>query len=152
MGLFDSTEEHPPAKLRRYIITAIASAVIAFLLLWYWPGDLRFYKEKRTVEHFFSELSVGNFQGAYAIWKPGPNYSYKDFVEDWGPEGYYGPVKSYRIEGVQHLRDGSGVVITVDVSPFQPFPDSHDEIKQSKTKNVSLWVEFKDQSMSYPPY
>jgi hypothetical protein len=39
----------------------------------------------------------------------------------------------------------------VAVSPYQPFPADDDVTKQNKTKEVKIWVEFKDQSMSYPP-
>lgn len=151
MGIFDSTEEHPPAKLRRYIITAIAFAVAVFLFLWY-PMGLRFHKERSTVRHFMDALVAGKMDEAYRIWKPSPTYAMKDFLEDWGPNGYYGPIKSYKIESTEGVKNGSSVAIVVAVSPYQPFPGDNEEAKQNKTQKITLWVDPKDESISFPPY
>jgi hypothetical protein len=152
VGIFDSTEEHPPAKIRRYIITGIAFVALVAGGCWYL---LRYHTEKNTVRHFLNAVAAGNMEEAYGIWKPVPTYSFKDFLDDWGPEGYYGPVKSFHVEGAEEIKRGSqpvsGVVITVEVSPYTPFPGNDDVAKQSKTKEVHLWVEFKDLSISFPP-
>jgi len=148
VGIFDSSEEHPPAKIRRYLITALAFILLVAAGCWYL---LRFHTEKQTINRFLSKVAAGNMQEAYTIWKPSATYSLKDFLDDWGPQGYYGPVKSYHIEDVVHLKNGSGVVVIVDVSPYQPFPDDNDFVKGSKTQKVHLWVEFKDQSISFQP-
>jgi hypothetical protein len=148
LGLFDSTEEHPPSKIRRYIITCIAFVILVGLGCWYL---LRYHTEKNTIRNFLITVAAGKMDEAYRIWKPSPTYSFKDFTEDWGPDSYYGPVKSFRIEDTQHPTNGTGVVVVVEVSPYEPFPANDDFAKQSKTKEVRLWVEFKDQSISYPP-
>jgi len=152
VGLFDSTEEHPPAKIRRYIITAAAGVVLAFLFLWYWPGNLRFYKESGTVRHFMNAVVAGQMQEAYHIWKPSPTYEFKDFLDDWGPGGYYGTIQSYRIDSTQSVKNGPSAAIIVAVSPEKSFPDENDEAGQSKIQKVTLWVDPKDQSISFPPY
>jgi hypothetical protein len=151
VGIFDSSEEHPPAKLRRYLITVVAFAAAVFFFLWY-PMGLRFHKERSTVHHFMNALVAGNLQEAYRTWKPSPSYAMKDFLEDWGPDGYYGPVKSYKIESSEGVKNGSSAAITVAVSPYQPFPEESDEVKQSKTQKITLWVDPKDESISFPPY
>jgi hypothetical protein len=148
VSVFDSSEEHPPAKIRRYIITGLVFLLLVAGACWYL---LRFHTEKKTINHFLSTVAAGEMGEAYKIWKPTATYSFKDFLEDWGPKGYYGPVKSYRIEDVEHLKGGSGVVVVVDVSPYQPFPDDRDFAKASKTQKVHLWVEFQDQSISFQP-
>ena len=148
MGIFDSTDEHPPAKIRRYIITGVAFVLLVAGGCWYL---LRYHTEKTTINHFLSTVAAGNMEEAYEIWKPSPTNSLKDFLEDWGPQGYYGPVKSYQIEDMVQLKGGSGVVVIVDVSPYQPFPEDKDFAKASKTQEVHLWVEFKDQSISFQP-
>ena len=148
MGLFDSSEEHPPDKLRRYIITGAAFIALIAVGCWYL---LRFHTEKQTIRHFMDTVIAGNMDEAYRIWKPSETYSLKDFLEDWGPNGYYGPIKSYHIEDIEHLKDASGVVTVIELSPYSPFPDDHDAAKQSKTKEVRLWVELKDQSLGFPP-
>jgi hypothetical protein len=45
----------------------------------------------------------------------------------------------------------SGVVIIVDVSPYTPFPEKDDALKQSKSKRVRLWVQFSNYSVQFPP-
>jgi hypothetical protein len=149
VGLFDSTEEHPPSKVLRYIITGV---VFVALLAGFIAYQLRFHTEEKTLRHFMDAVVAGKMDDAYRIWKPSETYSFKDFLEDWGPEGYYGPIKSYRLEHIEKNKpNASGVVATIELSPYQPFPDDHDAAKQSKTKEVRLWVEFKDQSLGFPP-
>ena len=40
--------------------------------------------------------------------------------------------------------------VLVQVSPYQPFPDKEDFVKQAKTKEVRLRVEYQDQSIGFP--
>jgi len=149
VGLFDSTEEHPPSKVLRYIITGV---VFVGLIAGFIAYQLRFHTEERTLRHFMDAVAAGKMDEAYRIWKPSETYSFKDFLEDWGPDGYYGPIKSYHLEHIEKNKpNASGVVATIELSPYQPFPDDHDAAKQSKTKEVRLWVEFKDQSLGFPP-
>lgn len=148
MGVFDSTAEEPHSKVRRYIISGVAFAFLVALGIWY---VVRFHTEKKTVQEFLNALVAGQTEQAYRTWKPAPSYSYKDFLDDWGPDGYYGPVKSFHIEDAEHPKGGTGIVVIVEVSPYQPFPVDNEAAKQSKTKEVRLWVERKDQSLSFPP-
>jgi hypothetical protein len=149
VGLFDGTEEHPPSKLRRYVI----SGVVLILLVWgglWWL--LRYHGEKTAVYHFLNAVVAGDMQRAYGMWSPSESYSIKDFQGDWGSDGYYGPVKSFNVTGTYRPPDGSsGVVVIVDVSPYQPFPDKDDALKQTKSKRVRLWVQFKDHRVQFPP-
>jgi hypothetical protein len=148
LGLLDSTAEEPHSKLLRYAITTVV--FIAFVALGIW-WLLRFHTEKQTVKHFLDALFADRAEEAYRIWKPQSTYGYRDFLDDWGPNGYYGPVKSYRLETAEHPKGGTGVIVVVEVSPYQPFPNDSDALKQSKTKEVRIWVERRDQSLSFPP-
>jgi len=148
VGLFTTIEEKPPSKIRRYLITAGAFILIGSGTLWYL---LRFHTEKVTIHHFMTAVTAGNMQQAYQIWKPSQSYTMKDFLEDWGDQGYYGPVKSYTVERPDNVKDGEAAAITIDISPYQPYPHD-DPVKESKNKKVTLWVQFKDQSISFPPY
>ncbi|MFZ3217381.1 MAG: hypothetical protein WA192_15085 [Candidatus Acidiferrales bacterium] len=152
MAIFESSEEHPPDKIRRYIVTAIVFVALIVGFAWYL---LRFHSEIRTARHFLDTVVSGNFEQAYHLWSPSPSYAYKDFLDDWGADGYYGPVKSYHIESAEEVKRGpeppSGTVITVELSPYAPFPSSHDELKQNKTKEVRLQVEYKDQAIGFAP-
>jgi hypothetical protein len=135
VGLFDSGEEHPPSKILRYIITCVAFVAAVGGFSWY---KLRFHKQERIAVTFLNDLASGNLQAAYGMWSHGPDYSFKDFLDDWGDNGYYGPVKSYHFDGTQNRTDG--VVIVFEVSPYQPFP-GNDVVQQSKTKQIRLWVQ-----------
>jgi hypothetical protein len=149
VGLFDSTEEHPPSKVLRYIITGL---VFVALIVAFVAYQLRFHTEEKTIRHFMGAVIAGHMDEAYRIWKPSETYSFKDFQEDWGSDGYYGPIKSFHLEHMEKTKpNASGVVATVELSPYQPFPEDNDAAKQSKTKEVKIWVEFKDQSLGFPP-
>jgi len=111
---------------------------------------LRYHTEKVTIHHFLSAVAAGDLQRAYQIWKPAPSYSFKDFQDDWGPNGYYGPVKSFNVKDTDHPSQCSCVDVIVQVSPYQPFPDKDDFVKQAKTKEFKIRVEYRDQSMSFP--
>ena len=111
---------------------------------------LRYHTEKATVHRFLSQVAGGDFQSAYRTWKPGSSYTFDDFLRDWGPKGEYGPVKSFELREAHRPRKASGGVVTVEVSSYSPFPDSKDP-KSRDNKEVRLWVESSDQSMSYAP-
>jgi hypothetical protein len=149
LGLLDSTEEHPRSKLRRYVITAIVFLAFIAGSIWW---ALRYHHEKVTARNFLNAVAAGKMDEAYRIWQPSPSYTFKDFLDDWGPDGYYGPIHSFHYEDAQSLpHGGSGVIIVVEVSPYSPFPDRDDAVKQSKTKEIRIVVEFNNQSISFPP-
>jgi hypothetical protein len=149
VGILDATEEHPQSKLRRYVISALALVLIVWVSLWWL---LRYHGEKTAVYHFLNAVVAGDMQKAYSKWSPSESYSLKDFESDWGPSGVYGPVKSFNVKGTYRPPNGSsGVVVIVDVSPYQPFPEKDDAAKQSKSQEVRLWVQFKDRMVQFPP-
>jgi hypothetical protein len=149
VGLFDTTSEHPQSKMLRYLITTLVFLALVAGGIWWM---LRFHQEKVTARRFLNAVVSGQMEEAYKLWKPSATYGYQDFLEDWGPNGFYGPVRSYHYEDAERLpKSGSGVLIVVDVSPYSPFPDGNDGIKQSKTKEVRLIVEFSDQSIAFQP-
>jgi hypothetical protein len=148
VSLLEPPSEEPRSKLRRYVISGLAFVLLLALGLWY---VFRFYGERRTVEHFLDALVAGDTQWAYQIWKPQGSYSYQDFLDDWGPSGYYGPVKSYHIETAQKPKGGSGVIVVVELSPYQPFPADNDAVKNRHTREVHIWVEQSDKSLGFPP-
>ena len=155
MTLFDAAEYRPPSKGRRYFLTAVGVVVTLAVFVAVFPDYLWYpfvyYKEVSTIRHFVIDVTKGDLQSAYQIWNPSPSYSFKDFTDDWGPGGYYGPVKSYRLGRPEHIKNGSAAEIVLDVSPYEPFPDRSDALRMSKSKAVRLWVEFRDQSISFPP-
>ena len=156
MGLLDSGAEEPHSKLLRYIISGVALVVLLAIGSWFL---FRYTTEKHTVERFLDTVVAGNMQQAYQIWHPHPTYKYADFVGDWGAMGYYGPILSYHVVGATEppshggggVDEVSGVIVTVEISPYAPFPDSSDP-KSNRTREVKIWVERSDQSLSFPPF
>ena len=118
-------------RRRRLLITALAFLV---MLAGYLYFQFRNYPEERMARRFFTALERQDYQEAYRIWQPTKSYSFKDFMQDWGDHGIEGVVKSFHVTG--STRRGSGVVVRVQVN------GNH---------GVSLWVERKDKSLSFPP-
>ncbi len=149
MGLLDSGAEEPKSKALRYVISAVALALLLSVAMWYF---LRYTTEKRTVERFMTAVAGGNMQQAYQIWHPHASFSYQDFLSFWGPNGYYSPIKTFRIESAEvPPKGGSGVVIVVEISGYDPFPKPEETVKSAQNREVQLWVERSDQSLSFPP-
>jgi hypothetical protein len=144
--------EPPPdlqKKSRALAFTVATCIIIAIIAVWF---VLRFYPEKKAAENFLNAVVAGDMNHAYQLWQPGPSYKLQDFVADWGPTGYYGPVKSYEIMKARSPHgSSSSVEIRVAISPFSPMPDANDPEKSQKTKVVSIWVDAKDKSLSFPP-
>ncbi len=147
MSLLDPPVDKPQ-KSRAMGFTIVALAV-ALVVIFYFA--FRYYPEKRAVEHFFDALLAGNTDTAYQIWKPGASYEMKDFMADWGPNGYYGPVKSYKILKASAPLKANAVAVRVAFSPFASMPDASDAEKSRKTRVLSIWVLTKDKSFSFPP-
>jgi hypothetical protein len=149
MGLLDAGPEEPKSKALRYVVSGVALVIFLGVAAWFF---LRYTPEKRTVERFMNAVAAGDSQQAYQIWHPHPGFSYKDFLSFWGPDGYYSPIKTYRIESAAvPPKGGSGVVVTVEISAYDPFPKPEETIKNAQNREVQLWVERSDQSMSFPP-
>ncbi len=149
MSLLYAAEEHPPSKWRRYLITIVVLILLMGGGLWWM---LRYHSEKVAVHHFLNAVVAGNMPLAYSLWSPSESYSLNDFEGDWGPQGYYGPVKSFNVTGTYRPPNGSsGVVVIVDVSPYTPFPEKDDSLRQSKSKEVRLWVQFSNDAIEFPP-
>ena len=139
----------PSHKTRHLIFMGAALVVIAAIVVWY---SFRFYPEQKAAQHFFDTLVAGDMNGAYKLWKAGPSYRIQDFMADFGPYGYYGPVKSYKIKRVTSPHGpSSSVVVEAEVSPFSSMPDPQDAEKSRRTRLVSVWVNSNDKSLSFPP-
>ena len=149
VGILDYGTEEPKSKALRYVISGIALAAMLGLTLWYF---LRFTPEKHTVERFMNALLANDTKLAYQIWHANPSFTYEDFLGFWSSKGYYSPINSYRIESAEvPPNGGSGVVVVVEISSYSPFPPTEDRIKTAQNREVMLWVERSDLSISFPP-
>jgi hypothetical protein len=147
VGLLDSKEEQPHSHTLRYAVTGVALAIFIVFFIWYYY--LRFLGETRAVTTFMNDIVAGKYEDAYKVWKPAPSYTFGRFMDDWGPMGYYAPIKSYQVIPPRHMT-GSGTVIGVEISAEPKFPDQSDP-KSGQNRIVALWIESKDLSFSFPP-
>jgi hypothetical protein len=147
MSLLDPPVEKPQ-KSRVMLFTVAALALTLAVVLWF---TFRYYPEKKAAAHFFDALVAGDTNKAYELWKPSATYRLSDFTADWGPGGYYGPVKSYKIMGAKAPNKSDSIEVNVAISPFSPMPDASDGEKSRKTRVVPLWILPSDKSISFPP-
>src|ERR1700732_2113652 len=125
------------SKSRVMAFTITALVFVLAVVLWF---TFRYYPEKKAASQFFDAVVAGDTAKAYELWKPSATYRMSDFVADWGPSGYYGPVKSYKIMSAKAPRQSNSIEVNVAISPFSPLPDKSDEEKSRKTRVVTLWV------------
>ena len=148
MGLFEPPVE-TSSKTRHLKYVAGALILLAAVILYL---TFRFYPEQRAGQRFFDALVAGDTKTAYQLWKPQPSYRIQDFLTDFGPYGYYGPIKSYKILKISEPRGSrNSVAVEVAVSPFSPMPDASDAEKSRRTKVITVWMNTEDKSFSFPP-
>ena len=47
------------------------------------------FREEHRVRQFVDAIASGDYQGAYGRWDGDAKYNMKDFLQDWGKDGYY---------------------------------------------------------------
>lgn len=132
--IFDEFNRPEQVRRERMIRNIIIGTVFAALLGVFLYVQFKNYREEREVKRFLTALQAGNYQEAYQIWKPGPRYTFENFMRDWGPNGDYGKVENWSLE--RSRTRGSGVVVTATVNG----------------KEARLWVERGDKSLGFPPF
>jgi hypothetical protein len=137
------------SKSRPLKFVAGALVILAAVAIYF---AFRYYPEQRAAQHFFNALVAGDTNTAYRLWKAAPSYRLQDFLTDWGPHGYYGPVKSYKIMKISRPEGSSNIVVVeVAVSPFSLMPDATDAEKSRRTRVVTVWMNTEEKSFSFPP-
>jgi len=147
MSLLEPPVEKPQ-KSRVMAFTVAALVFTLVVVLWF---TFRYYPEKKAASQFFDALVAGDTNKAYDLWKPSASYKMSDFLADWSTDGYYGPVKSYKIMDASAPRNGTSIAVNIAISPFAPMPSASDGDKSRKTRVVTLWVLPRDKSLTFPP-
>jgi hypothetical protein len=148
VSLLDAQPDAQRSRTRLYAVSGVALVILLSFGIWYY--FLRFLTERRTITSFMDAVVAERFEDAYGIWKARGSYTYEDFLSDWGPDGYYGPIRSYRVYSARSPGGASGTVVVVELSPEPTFPAENDP-KSASNRVVSIWVEGADQSLSFPP-
>jgi len=140
----ETSNKSRPLKFVAGALVVLAAVVFYFAF--------RYYPEQRAAQHFFNALVAGDTNTAYQLWKAAPSYRLQDFLTDWGPHGYYGPVKSYKIMKISRPEGSiNSVVVEIAVSPFTPMPAATDAEKSRRTRVVTVWMNTEEKSFSFPP-
>jgi hypothetical protein len=122
--------------LKRTLQIGVALFVVGgSLYLWF-----KNYAEEKRVEAFLEALQRADYEAAYTFWgctveRPCASYSYRDFMEDWGPASSLGKVSSFRMGRSQER--GSGVIVAVRIN--------------NREEPVTLWVEKRDGVVGFAP-
>lgn len=132
--LFDSEPPKRKTGIRKYwpwlVIAIVVGGIIGYFTLHNLP-------EKRAVEHFLTELQEGNYKEAYKLWQPAPDYSYQDFLHDWGPQGDYGKIHTFKIDSAKS-RGSALVIVIVTIN--------------NQTPALALVVDRKTKGLAYSPF
>ena len=115
MTLLDATPPKPDRKIGRYILIPLAIAVVAGAAF----IALRNFPEERAISHFLTTLEQGNYREAYQLWQPSSTYSYEDFLHNWGAQGDYGKIRTFKILGSQS-KGKETVIVTVTINDETP--------------------------------
>lgn len=149
MTIFEAKEYDPRIEKRRrmYILAAfIAAAMVGFLIYHFWD-----WREERTVDKFLTAVEHRDYEKAYSLWNADPDwkqhpqqysgYPFGTFEQDWGPVGLYGEIRWHHLYKSMTLKNASGVVVVSMVS----------FAKHNAPEPLALWVEKKNQSITYLP-
>ena len=132
--IFDSEAPKPKKGIRKYwpllVVIIVVGGVIAYFSLHNLPA-------KRVVANFLTQLQQGNYKEAYRLWQPAPDYTFDDFMHDWGPQGDYGKIREFRIIGAQS-KGNALVIVTVTIN--------------HQTPALSLVVDRKTKGLAYSPF
>jgi hypothetical protein len=130
MTLLDAKPPEPPRKIGRYfliVLGVLIVGVVAYVLF-------RDYPEERVVSRFLTTLEEGKFQEAYNLWQPAKSYTYNDFLNNWGIQGDYGKVRSFKILG-SRSKGSNTVIVTITVNDVEP---PIDLLVDRKTKGLAF--------------
>jgi hypothetical protein len=84
--------EHPiPKKSRAWKDRLKVPVSIGLVLLVIGGLTYKFanFREERRVRLFMAAVEGGQYEEAFKNWDADEHYTMKDFLEDWGKEGYY---------------------------------------------------------------
>ena len=114
-------DDHPIPKKSRALKERLKVPVAIALVLIFVSGVVyKFanFREERRVRQFMSAIENGQYDSAYQEWDAGGRYTMKDFLQDWGKEGYY-------TKGMHDARvidsngKGSAVVVYVGIDSLK---------------------------------
>jgi hypothetical protein len=109
-----------PRKNSPRLWRATAGVLLVFIVLGFLVYKFRNYPQERSVTEFLAEVRNGQTDAAFQKWdiEQGGSYTMKDFLNDWGKDGYYtkGSTSSKVIDSNSH---GPDVDVYVAIDTFE---------------------------------
>jgi hypothetical protein len=113
----DHVAPKPSMPLQQKFTVAVALFAVISLggfLVWKFIN----YREESRVTSFLDAVAHGQYDRAYASWDADERYKMKDFLEDFGSEGFY--TKGMHTGRVVNSKgQGGAVVVCVKLDNFQ---------------------------------
>src|SRR5450631_1004702 len=148
MTLFEAKPYDAVAARKRRIRIVSISAIVSLCLILAWNS--RHYPQEHVVDTFFAALQQKDFEKAYGIWNHDPEwkqhpeqytrYTLQNFMQDWGPGGEWGVIKSYHVDGSAVPTGGNGTKFDVASSGVVVVVTVNERIGQK----AHVWVEKSD--------
>jgi len=113
-------EHEIPKKSRTWKEALKVPVSIALVLIFIGGLAYKFanFREERRVRQFVETVASGQYDNAYQSWDADSRYTMKDFLQDWGKDGYY--TKGMRDARVTDSNGkGSSVVVYVAIDTLK---------------------------------
>jgi hypothetical protein len=114
-------DDHPIPKKSRALKERLKVPVGIALVLIFISGILyRFanFREERSVKQFMTAVEGGQYDAAYQLWDASGRYTMKEFLQDWGKDGYY-TKGMHEAKVVDSNGQGSAVVVYVGIDSLK---------------------------------
>ena len=113
--------QHEIPKKSRTLKEALKVPVSIGLVLIFLAGlayKFANFQEERRVRQFIEAVRSENYEAAYQRWDADARYNMKDFLQDWGKDGYY--TKGMREAAVTDSNGkGGSVVVYVSIDSLR---------------------------------
>src|SRR5438105_3471425 len=114
-------DDHPIPKKSRALKERLKVPVGIALVLIFVSGLIyKFanYREEGRVRQFVQAIEAGQYDVAYQLWDADAKYTMKDFLQDWGKDGYY-TKGMHDARVVDSNGKGSSVVVYVTIDSLK---------------------------------
>lgn len=104
------SDEHRARVIRWIVISAAVAGILALALYFTLPLAQGWWHVRTFVDH----LRRHDYQAAYRDWgcaKPCQEYSYAEFLKDWGPNSGFADAAKAKVGGARPC--GGGVIVKV---------------------------------------
>ena len=109
----------PSLPFKQKMLVAVAIIFVLSLggfLVWKFIN----FREEGQVTRFLEDITGGRYEQAFALWDSEGSYQMKQFLEDFGKDGYY-TKKVHQGRVVTSKRQRGAVVVCVELDPTRKY-------------------------------